>query len=363
MRQIVVFLFIFGFLYLYPNTKESNIIGLLESGNFGEVEKIILFSKDEEYKNFLISLLHLYKGDYETAESYIVKISSIWYDRNDYLPSSEKKFFISYIFGIKSLLSNYTVIESEHFKIWLKGRDIILKDLVIQKLEEIYNFYNKIFGYNILEKIRVEIYNTKEEFYFASTLGKEVVDKTGVVGICKFNKIMILSPENLPLGYRWCDTLSHEYLHLLLNRLTEFTYPLYLHEGTARYFDTLYRSSEPLCFTPGNLKLLLEAKNNNKLISFKDMRGSLAYLETQQQVELAFTELATFVEYLIMNFGIDRFIHFIRKYKEYNTQEIKLYKYVFGKDFDDIISEWLKYIDTKFEVVKNYPGAQPDIKI
>lgn len=357
----ILFLLIYT-ICVYAKDK-NNIINFLEAGKFEKVNEIVNSLKDENYKNFVVALICLYNGEYELSKNYILKISSDWFCTDQYFTSEEKKFYNSYITHINEIISNgYNFYESEHFKVYLKDRDVILKDLILKKLEQIYSFYNNIFQYTIPQKVRVEVYNTKEEFYFASTLGKDLVDKTGVTGICKFNKIMIISPENLILGYRWCDTLAHEYVHFLLNKITEYTYPLYLHEGTARYFDTLYRSTEPLCFTPGNLKLLIEAKNNNSLIQFKDIKGSLVYLQSQREVELAFTQLASFVDYLIKNFGLEKFLNFVRCYKEYHANEQKLYKEIFGYDFETIVSEWLNYIDTKSETVKMYPGAQPDIK-
>lgn len=360
MKKIKKFLFLiflnFAFLNLFGSYNQNNkvklIINYLEAGNFKQVKEIIDTEKDSKLKLYLYGIFYLYKGENILAEEYINKIQD----------NLQGDIFVNYILNINRIIDNYEMFESEHFRVFLKGRDVILKNLILEKLEQIYSTYGEIFNYYPEDKIRVEVYNSKQEFYFASTLGEEIVQRAGVVGICKFNKIMILSPENLLLGYRWIDTLAHEYLHFILNRKTSYKYPLYLHEATARYFDTIYRSSIPLCFTAGNLKLLFEAKKNNSLIAFNEMKGSLVYFDTPEKIELAFIELASFVEFLVENFGIEKFIKFICQYSNYNDEK-KLYKEIFGKEYDEIISFWMNAIDAKEEYINLYPGALADVKI
>lgn len=357
MKVLIIFLLLFNCSLLYSKQENIDIKSLLESGKFEIAKNKINNISDVYLKNYYNALYHLYLGDYQTAENYILEISSIP------LLDDEKQFFLEYIPLLNKILSNgYMSFDSEHFKVMLKGRDIILKDYILEKLEDIYSKYKELFLYAAEDKVRVEVYNTKDEFAFASTLGKENVEKAGVVGICKFNRIMILSPENLPFGYRWCDTLAHEYIHFILNRITEFTYPLYLHEGTARYFDTLYRSENSLYLTAGNANLLLDAKKNNKLIKFKDLKGSLVYLDSQQQVELAFSEVASFVEFLISSYGKEKFIQFVYSYKKYSNNEDKLYLDIFKTNFEKILNMWEDFIDTKEEISKLYSGAKPDFK-
>jgi len=354
MKKIIVYISIFISFLL---AKDEDLLKVLEYGDVYHAEQIIDGIKDESIKNFYTGIYYMYIGDYKSAEEYILKVSS------DIKISDQEKFFVKYIpYLAQTFSSGYKKYESEHFEVYLKDRDIVLSDLILKVLEQIYKFYGQKFGYYPEKKVRVEVYNTKKEFSIASTLGEEIVEKTGVVGICKFNRIMVLSPECLPFGYRWCDTLAHEYTHFILNRITEFKYPLYLHEGTARYFDTLYRSTESLCFVIGNLNLLLEAKKKNELIPFEKMKGSLVYLDSQQQVELAFAELSTFIEYLINTFGGDKFIEFVKKYKNYDKEE-RLYKEIFGIEFKNIVSGWYENIDKKEELVKKYPGAVADFKL
>lgn len=360
MKKLALFLIIVFEFFVYSRQDGilSNIFNLLESGKFEIVENLIDKVNEISTKNYYNALYYLYLGDYKTAEEYILKVPF------ESLITDEQKFFYEYIPSLNKIFSNgYISFESKHFKVMLKGRDIILKDYILEKLENIYHVYKEIFKYTPQEKIRVEVYNEKNEFAFASTLSIENIEKASVTGICKFNRIMILSPENLPLGYRWCDTLAHEYIHFLLNRITEFTYPLYLHEGTARYFDTIYRSKNSLYLTPAGANLLIEAKKNDKLIDFRNLKGSFVYLDSKEQVELAFLEVASFIEFLIDTYGEENLIKFIHFYKSYSKNDNNLYLDIFKEDFKSILSKWYEFIDIKKEIAENYPGAKTDFDI
>jgi len=353
--KFIFMLFLFtSIIFCYQN-KIDDLIKYLEAGSFQKSKLLIEKESDLDLQKYMYSIYYLYLGDYLKANDYIKDIS-------DSGKFKDQLFYI-YIPYINEILTNgYKKYESEHFVVWLKGKDEILKDLILEKLEKIYQIYGEIFGYFPKDKITVEVYNNKQEFYFATTLGEDVVKKSGVVGICKFNKIMLLSPKNLPFGYRWVDTLAHECVHLILNRLTDYTFPLYLHEGTARYFDTLYRSTESLCFTPGNIKLLLDAKKNNKLVDFSEMRGSLVYFNDKQKIELSFVELASFIKYLIKQFGQEKYLDFVKNYKFFKDEK-EIYKKVFNKEFEEILLSWRESLGEEERYLQDTPGAISDFKL
>lgn len=338
----------------------KEFIDLLEAGKHNVVEEKINKLKDEYNKRLLTAIRKFYLGDYEFAFEEIKNLSAVKWDR-------ETEYIVENIKAVNEIITNkYEKFESEHFIVFLKGKDIILKEKILSELEKIYSFYQKIFNFYIDEKVRVEVYNSKQEFYVASTLGEEIVNRSGVVGICKFNRIMILSPENLPYGYRWVDTLAHEYLHFILNRITEYKLPLYLHEATARYFDTMYRSTNSLCLNISDRVLLLKAKQENKIIPFDSFRGSLAYLSSQEEVGLAFSELSSFVEYVVKLYGVEKYVNFLREYKNYNIQkkenEEKFYLEYFGEKMDLLFSKWLDHIEQDKELYNKYKGVKYGIK-
>ena len=99
---------------------------------------------------------------------------------------------------------------------------------------------------------------------------------------------MIVSPRALPIGYRWLDALCHEYTHLIINELSHTKAELWLHEGTARYFETSYRSNPPVFLTPDQKTKLKVAVEKKTLVPFARMSPSMVYLKDQDEVSLAF---------------------------------------------------------------------------
>ena len=100
-------------------------------------------------------------------------------------------------------------------------------------------------GFYPKEKVRVEIAPDATSFNAISTLSLRDIEETGAVGICKFNKLMIISPRALSFGYRWLDSLSHEYQHYAIVGLSNNQAPIWLHEGMARFYETRWRKPAP----------------------------------------------------------------------------------------------------------------------
>ena len=45
----------------------------------------------------------------------------------------------------------------------------------------------------------------------------------------------------LTTGYDWLDTVSHEYVHLVVSRKSRNTVPIWMHEGLAKYLESRWR--------------------------------------------------------------------------------------------------------------------------
>lgn len=134
--------------------------------------------------------------------------------------------------------------ESAHFILYLdEGRDGILVPYVLDAMEKTYQAIGSALGYYPQTKVRIEIAPDVPSFNAISTLSLRDIEETGAVGICKFNKIMTISPRALIRGYRWLDSLSHEYLHYAIVGLTDNKAPIWLHEGMARFYETRWRDA------------------------------------------------------------------------------------------------------------------------
>lgn len=193
-----------------------------------------------------------------------------------------------------------TSFESEHFVLFVdESRDWILVEPALETLESAYRSLGEWLGSFPESKVRVEIIPSAEDFEDVSSLSRSEIETAGAVGICKFNKIMLLSPRLLLRGYAWRDSLAHEYIHYLLVLLTANRAPIWLQEGVARYGESLWRSGRSLYLQKREESLLARALSANSLVPFERMDPSLVKLSSMEEVSLAFAQCALAVDFLI----------------------------------------------------------------
>ncbi len=275
----------------------------LESGEIAEIEFLVnttLTSSPDniDYLN-LSSDIEFYKGNYPAAYNKMQQLCVINPTNSEF----EKK--MVYYGKITKLAEQFTEYTTTHFRLRLSPKDDVLKYYALDSLEQIYQNIGKVFNYYPKEKIVVEVIPTKDEFLLASTLSEKDVENSGAIAICKFNRLMMCSPRNTLFGFRWLDTFAHEYTHMIINRLSKYNCPLWLHEGIARYSDTLWRSEKSLYFLDSYEDKLAKAVKTNNLISFARMSPSLVKLTNQDEVGLAFAQVANAVDYMLTKHGSD----------------------------------------------------------
>ncbi len=287
----------FGVVFLL-GLSALGVWGFQESSPLSSLQIVEAGRADE--KNVPRSLYFLQEGDYEKA------MDSLTPDLDPSL-----SWLKDYYQGLIEVSAPLEKQESPHFILFTPPGQEFLADYALSSLEKVGDTYQKLFGFRPLRKIRVEIYPGKEEFSKASTLSIPILENSGAIGICKFHRLMIMSPQSLPLGYRWLDALSHEYAHLMINEMSDSRMELWLHEGTARYLETIYRSDPPLYLTPHQKTDLKKALEEKRLIPFQRMSPSLVYLKNQEEVSLAFAQVAHAVSLLIKTQGVKRYGKFL----------------------------------------------------
>ena len=242
--------------------------------------------------------------------------------------------------------------ESPHFVVFVdEKRDGILTSYALETLEKTYEAIGSELGYYPKEKVRVEIAPDATAFNAISTLSLRDIEETGAVGICKFNKLMIISPRALSFGYRWADSVSHEYVHYVMVALSNNQAPIWLHEGMARFFETRWRKPAPPkdaaedYLTPANETLLVQALAKNQFVGFKNMEPSLIHLETPEQVQLAYAEAASAIDFINQSKGRAGIRDLLGALVERPTPEA--IEKVYGMSFDDFQSRWKSFLKSK----------------
>jgi tetratricopeptide (TPR) repeat protein len=199
-----------------------------------------------------------------------------------------------------SAVQDFTTYTSRHFIVRLQEeRDGILAEYALAALEQAYEVLGRDLGHRPSAPVRIEIFPDHERFHAASSLSKRDIEVAGAVGICKFDKVMLLSPRVLLRGYRWLDALVHEYVHHVIVKLSADKAPIWIHEGVAKYEESRWRSPTSLYLNPVNRTLLAEALQTGEFVTFEQMEPSLVRLETPHQVQLAYAEAASSVEFML----------------------------------------------------------------
>lgn len=289
-------------------------------------------------EEWFLGLFYFYSGDYRKA---------IYYLKNAGGKNPQNKSwsnFYNFVAKTGQITKDFQTYESEHFILRLDKKDNILVNYALEALQKGYQEVGKELDYFPDRKVLVEIYPTSEDFNFTSSLSKRDMEVSGAIGICKFNRLMIVSPRCLAFGFRWLDALVHEYTHFVVNRKSNTRCPLWLHEGIARFEEKRWISSNRRNYlTPVSGSLLKEALDNNKMISFEKMSPSLVKLETHQDVALAFAEVASAVDYLVSDYGPEILSKLLEKLKE-NPDYEEVITAVSNKSYKKFEEDWLEFI-------------------
>jgi len=287
------------------------------------------------------AMLAYYQGDYTKALERLAKALAIDSD-------SERRHALNLLLQqTQDTTKHFKRFESDHFFLYLDDpQDGILADSALKALEKAYDEVGRELGYWPRSKVRVEIAPDVGAFNAISTLSLRDIEETGAIGLCKFNKVMIISPRVLAHGYRWLDSLTHEYIHFAIVNLTGNKAPIWLHEGVARYYETLWRKpvqqNKPDYLTPANETLLAQATATQKFISFKEMEPSLIRLDTPEQVQLAYAEAASAIDYVKQAKGPTGVRDVLSEVAKRSTAQA--IEQVMGMPFDQFEVSWRKFL-------------------
>ena len=178
---------------------------------------------------FLKARVEFLKGNHELAAKTLNQVTG---------NHSEVHEFKNLVYDTYEETKLFTTSESKHFIYrYQKGPDEILVHYATKVLEKSYEILGNIFNYYPKEKVLIEFYPSKESFSKISPLTVNDIATSGTVALCKYNRIMMISPGSLVRGYNWMDTLSHEYTHYILTKKSRNNLPLWMHEGIAKYLE------------------------------------------------------------------------------------------------------------------------------
>jgi hypothetical protein len=236
--------------------------------------------------------------------------------------------------------------ESEHFAIsHPKGKDEVLVPYLVDALEKQRATLARSLAHTPEERLSVEIVSDVKELAMVSTLTEQEIRTSGTVAVCKFNKLMLLSPKALLKGYDWLDTAAHEYTHHVLTQKSKNRAPIWLQEGLAKWFEDDWRGGgEPI--SPVSAALVRDAVQNNTLVTFDEMHPSLAKLPSQERAALAYAQVALAIEYLVAQKGppvLPRILDLVARGEPTEAAVSK----ALGAPFPRFLGEWRRHMASR----------------
>jgi tetratricopeptide (TPR) repeat protein len=258
------------------------------------LEPLLAQAPDDEDLLLVGGILRFYEQRYDDAVLMLEEVAGEE-DPGGYLALAK---------GTRDVVKRFARFESDHFVVvHPKGKDEVLVPYALEALEAQRAALAKDLGWSPEGKVTVEFLNGVSELATLSTLSEAEIRTSGTIAVCKFNKLMVVSPKALLKGYDWLDTIAHEYAHHVITRRTKNRTPIWLHEGLAKWSESRWRGAGGQSFSPVSAALLKEALRKDELVTFEQMHPSMAKLPSQHAAALAFAEVVMAVEYLVKQGG------------------------------------------------------------
>lgn len=250
-------------------------------------------------KAFFSGWAYHQQGDYKQAFAALSKVSKQDLGGDSYFVNRYEE-----LKHTAEELRHFQVLETENFSIrYQEGRDKVLVLFLPQILERIYAKYSSLFEYRRDHKIIVELMPDYQLFSEASALTKEQIETTGTIALCVENRIAVLTPRRVAQGYYWPDVIAHEFVHYILTKLSRDSVPLWMQEGTAKYFEARWHA-EPVPVLDRSMESVLAlALEKDGLITVERMMPSFAALPTALLAHQAYAQTTTMIDYLCKNKG------------------------------------------------------------
>lgn len=196
---------------------------------------------------------------------------------------------------------------------------------VLVLLEDIQNNLKNVLPFSPPEKIRVKIY---PDSTFEYVVGN---NSSPALALTVNSRLLVRSPRALPAGLELKKTLTHEYIHLILNRLIlRENLPTWLNEGLAQFF-----SDEPL--SPLRKKLLRE-----RLLPLEMLSESWDELDGEE-LQIAYGESLLAIQFLMTQFGTRQGIDFVLRLSE-DVPFHKAFSRTFGTNFAEFEKKLFEHI-------------------
>jgi tetratricopeptide (TPR) repeat protein len=227
------------------------------------------------------------------------------------------------------------------------GVDRIVAEEAVDALIKIRQETDGLFGGGPEHTIILDVFATGTRFIGASGLPPEAVQTTGVVALSKWTRLLLTSPRALSRGYAWRDTVAHEYIHLVVSFRSEDQAPVWLQEGLAKFLESHWEDGATGELTIHHQSLLAEAVRTGDFVPFEKFKYSMAYLDSGEEAALAFSQVATMVQYMTERGGMDVLPVLMDRLADGETAESAVAGLAGHSDFESFRQGWLEWLRTQ----------------
>ncbi|EDM80786.1 hypothetical protein PPSIR1_12923 [Plesiocystis pacifica SIR-1] len=290
-------------------------------------------------------MLALYEADYPESESLLAGVVAAGGADPERDPvAGRARYYLEVARGAQLALGDAVTLRSDDGRfeaVFADRRDAILAPYLFEAMAEAYDTLGEDVGVRPDHPIRFEFYDEAGKLALVTPLTLDNIYTTGTVGICKYRRVMMITPRVMLHGYGWLDTAVHEYVHYVLTMRTRNNAPVWMQEGMAKLMETRWRTPEGE--TPGLSEpvrsLLHDALARDELVTLEQMHPSVAMLPSQELAALAYAEAETMLGLLEEERGPEGMATFMTLVGEGVDAKEALAE-AWGADFDDFFARW-----------------------
>jgi thiol-disulfide isomerase/thioredoxin/tetratricopeptide (TPR) repeat protein len=228
---------------------------------------------------------------------------------------------------------------------WRPGLDALLVDDALATLSASARVMTPLLGAPPPGRTLLEVFPDARSFIAASSLTEQDVYTTGVVALSKWSRLLLVSPRAQGRGYGWRDTVSHEFIHLIVAHQTHNRAPVWLQEAVAKYLDNRWVSGrDGFVLDARSAGLLAAARASDDFVSFEEMHPSLAKLPTADRAGLAYAQLAMLMKYCFERGGEQVLLRTFPAVAAGTDPRVALARAVGASDFAALERDWRAWL-------------------
>lgn len=318
----------------------------------GVLEPLFARHAEDPSVAFEHGLLRYHRGDYETARLQMVGSAL---RATSLRPASERYMLARIAFETEEATRTFVRTRSAdgRFEVRHAPADARMAGFALEVMRRVDRGLSEELGYRHPGPVRLDILPTTEHLARVSSLTVEEIETTGTIALCKWDRLIVTSPRALVYGYPWADTLGHEYVHLVLARMTRDRAPVWVQEGIARRLERRWRGAHEVgALDARSARLLAEALERDRLLPFERLHPSIARLPSADLAALAFAQVSTFIDAFVTRHGADALRAVIGRIARGDDAR-EAFSAVAGRSFEALERQWQEH-------VRRVDAARPD---